>query len=324
MSIYYVSAASGSDTDDGSTEALAWLTIDHAMNTVVAGDHVYVKNDGNYNELATIDTTGTVAAPIVFEGYASVTGDNGVATIHGQSSRANGVTTTLTAGTNTNYVFKNIRITGHTGTGFLAATDNLQFIRCKFDTNGSSGCSCRSSTHIQCEYSNNTLDGSISTGSSTLYYAGCRFYRNGRHGVNQATGNLYLFACEFFSNVTNNILFANGTLLTVINCTIDGDGNDSDAGIATTTGNGFQLLINNVIYDCVTGISNAVAQGVENYASIHNLVNANGTPYTNASTLEGEITSAPEFHDEANNDYRPGFSSPLLSAGFDANKIEGF
>jgi len=324
MAIYYISALTGSDGDSGLSEGLAWLTIDHAMNVVTSGDTVYVKGDADYNELATIDTVGTLANPIVFEGYASVTGDNGMATINGQSSRANGIATTLTAGTNTHYVFKNFRITGHTSTGFLAALDILNFHRCKFDNNGLNGCSCRTSLFFQCEFSDNTQDGFVSTGASTVYHAGCRFYRNGRHGTNQSTGNLYLFACEFFSNATNNILFANATLLVVINCTIDGNGKNSDAGIATTTGNGFQLLVNNVIYDCATGISNAVAQGVENYASLNNLVNSNTTAYTNASTLEGEITDAPGFRDEEANDYRPGASSPLLNAGFDATQIEGF
>ena len=61
MATYFVSAATGNDADTGLTEALAWLTIDKAMNTVVAGDKVWVKADGNYTETATIDTAAAAA-----------------------------------------------------------------------------------------------------------------------------------------------------------------------------------------------------------------------------------------------------------------------
>ena len=81
MATYYVSDATGNDGDTGLTELLAWATIDHAMNTVVAGDKVWVKADGDYTETATIDTIGTNVSPIVFAGYTSTPRDGGQATI---------------------------------------------------------------------------------------------------------------------------------------------------------------------------------------------------------------------------------------------------
>jgi hypothetical protein len=110
MATYYVSAATGSDADSGLTEALAWLTVDKAMNTVTAGDKVWVKADGNYAELVTIDTAGTATTPIVFEGYTTTPGDGGRATITGSGARANCMVSSLTAGTHVYYIFKNFRL----------------------------------------------------------------------------------------------------------------------------------------------------------------------------------------------------------------------
>jgi hypothetical protein len=324
MATYYVSAASGSDTDDGSTEALAWLTIDHAMNTVVAGDHVYIKSDGNYNETATLDTVGTLAAPIVFEGYASVTGDNGVAVIDGQDTRANCLADSVGSTTIMHYVFKNLRLTQATGRGALLA-NRIHFYRCKFDNNGTHGADLGNAWFIQCEFSDNANDGANNLNTGTVhFYAGCRFYRNVNSGFTLSTGHAILFGCEFFSNGSNGVVLGSATSMFVVNCTFDGDSKDSIICLQTTTSNGPILCLNNVIYDGITGIQNQTAQGVENYMSFNNLINSNTTDYTNASTLEGEITSAPGFYNEGVNDYRPGDGSALSGAGFDANKIEGF
>ena len=57
MATYYVSKQ-GNDSENGTTPALAWLTIDHAVDTVSAGDTVYVA-PGNYIEVVTNGVTGT-------------------------------------------------------------------------------------------------------------------------------------------------------------------------------------------------------------------------------------------------------------------------
>ena len=71
--IYYV-AKDGSDDNPG-TEASPWLTIQHAADTIVAGDTVYVKN-GIYNEWIYIGTSGahtgtsgTSDQPITYKAY---------------------------------------------------------------------------------------------------------------------------------------------------------------------------------------------------------------------------------------------------------------
>jgi hypothetical protein len=64
---YYVST-SGSDTNSGSFTA-PWRTIQHAANSVHAGDAVYVRG-GTYNEVVTIPTSGSASAGyITFSSY---------------------------------------------------------------------------------------------------------------------------------------------------------------------------------------------------------------------------------------------------------------
>ena len=82
MATYYVDTAVGDDANAGTSEGAgnAWATIDKAMNTVAAGDKVWVKASGTYDENGNIDTAGSLLSPIEFEGYSSTTGDNGKVT----------------------------------------------------------------------------------------------------------------------------------------------------------------------------------------------------------------------------------------------------
>ena len=63
---YYVSN-SGDDSNDGLTEATAFLTIQFAADLVVAGDTVFIE-DGNYTGFDLRNTDGTAGNPIVFIG----------------------------------------------------------------------------------------------------------------------------------------------------------------------------------------------------------------------------------------------------------------
>lgn len=72
MAIYYVDNThiSASDSNPG-TELLPWLTIQKALNTVVANDTVYVKA-GTYAQTAlTMVTTGTIGNPITISNYST-------------------------------------------------------------------------------------------------------------------------------------------------------------------------------------------------------------------------------------------------------------
>ncbi len=67
----YCVATNGSDSSDG-TCAYPWKTIQHAANTVSAGDTVYVEN-GTYNEQITITKSGN---PGNYTTFAAYPGDN--------------------------------------------------------------------------------------------------------------------------------------------------------------------------------------------------------------------------------------------------------
>lgn len=64
---YYVTK-SGSNANDGLSAGTAFLTIQKAADTVVAGDTVYVRA-GTYNEIVTIVKAGTSGLPIAFYQY---------------------------------------------------------------------------------------------------------------------------------------------------------------------------------------------------------------------------------------------------------------
>jgi len=75
---YYVST-DGNDTNTGLTISESWKTLSYAASTdssVEAGDTVYIKA-GNYEaENVVFEKSGTLANPIIFEGYQSTPGDN--------------------------------------------------------------------------------------------------------------------------------------------------------------------------------------------------------------------------------------------------------
>jgi hypothetical protein len=79
--IYYVSTT-GNDSNSGlgQSNSEAWLTIQHAANTALAGATVYVLG-GVYNEAVNFPSSGTASAPIIFESYpgqAAVVDGNGL------------------------------------------------------------------------------------------------------------------------------------------------------------------------------------------------------------------------------------------------------
>lgn len=331
MATYYVDMAGGSDASaDPTNPATPWKTIDKAMNTVSAGDKVWVKASADYTETATIDTAGTKSSPITFEGYTSSTGDGGRATINGGASRASGILDSLAANTRAYYVFKNFRITNHTSHGVNTDQNHLVWKNCKFDANGTTsghGYLGRQAMFENCEFSDNTLDGCNISNTGAGVFVGCRFYRNTVDGLDCGVGLVCAF-CEFFSNGAEAITCGQnndaGGLSAIINCTIDGDSKDSTTGVLTNVSFHPEIcIVNTVIYDCTTGVT-ADHGTSENHISRNNLVNSNTTAYSGFSTPTGEVTSAPGFNNEAANDYRPGTGSALLLAGYDANQLESF
>lgn len=319
MATYYVSDATGDDGDTGLTEALAWATIEKAMDTVAAGDTVYVKADGAYTETPTIDTVGTQVATITFEGYTSTPGDGGQATIDAESTRAYCLDDTL-ANVSAFYVVKNFIFDRPTTAGALLSVRDVIFKNCRFSNSTNTGCACDSRTMFEnCLFDNNGGAGLDCTATGVVVCVGCRFDNNTGEGI-ETSGNIFVFYCTFAGNGADAIesLAGNSFFVVVVGCTVDGDSKTTNTGV--DLGSTFwksAILVNNIIYDCVEGVG-SVGQGTF-FISRNNLLNNNTTDYPGGTfqTFEGEVTSAPQFEDEAGGDYSLGSASPALNAGFD-------
>ena len=79
--VYYNSSASGSN--DGTSEANAYTDLQTALNSLSAGDHLYVKRAASREGVKTTNLTFSTSAgaggdPTIIEGYATTPGDGGM------------------------------------------------------------------------------------------------------------------------------------------------------------------------------------------------------------------------------------------------------
>ena len=314
MTTYYVDGAVGSDGNLGTSEGAgnAWATIDKAMNTVAAGDHVYVKASVNYNELATIDTVGNSTAAILFSGYSTTPGDNGMVTIDAQSTRDHCIDTALT--TSIYYLFENFVFTNgvsHNFEGVLSA-DSISFYNCRFSNSGGYG--VRGDNwwkFINCEFLNNT-QGPCDMDTDTDFVA-CVFHGNGNYPV---AANAEFYRCQFSGRDANDL--ACYQALNVLACTFDGEGGTGDL---IEQPNGFSMLVDNILYN-TTGNAVGNTSPPQVYGlSAYNLFGNVGAKYQTAPGLTNplygyqDIEGDPEFTDEAGDNYTIQTTSPARAAG---------
>jgi len=323
MATYYVDKAVGSDANLGTSEGSgnAWLTLDMAMNTVAAGDLVYVKASATYTETCILDTAGTSALPIIFEGYTTTPGDGGQVTIDA-TGIASAITDSISA--SIYYVFKNLRFLNATsfGVDFSSTTHQCMWKNCVFQGNGSSGLSMGNAMILEnCVFRDNGSHGA--SGLTIGVAIGCIFDGNGATGIRLSYGTV--IKCLFYGNDSQAILFlgSNGFACVVDSCTIDGQSKDTTVGIQFPVSfHSPNVATNNIIYDCLTGIDGR-DQG-NRLVSRNNLLNSNTTNYaTSYQTFEGELTVAPGFFNEAGEDYRLAITSAAIAAGYDATTIAG-
>ena len=321
MATYYVDTAVGNDSNAGTSEGAgnAWATIDKAMNTVAASDKVWVKASGNYNETATIDTVGAITTPITFEGYSSTTGDYGKVTIDGQSTRAS----CLTGATNaTYYIFKNFKFINGTGAGVsLASADNVSFFNCEFNSNGGAGIDIDNNClFINCVAASNGADGLEPDSNTTLI--GCVLHSNTLSNLNAAAAYL-IYRCVSYAPGSSSDCFDVPFINNAIGNTADGE-NSSDGW--TINSDTTPVFIDNIIYDCGTGVLfSASLQEATNTFVGYNLINSNTTDYSGTTSGElfaiKDVTGAPAFTDEANDDYTLGAGSSAIDAGINPGGV---
>lgn len=288
---------------------------------------VWVKASAEYTEIVDIDGTPQMGWSVVgvVEGYTTTIGDGGKVTINGGATRSNGFITSVSG--NTNLVFKNFIIKNHTGSGAsLGAIDRICWKNCEFIGNGTtnghginSGETC---LFENCKFNNNSLDG-VNCAIDNVF-VGCEFKGNTQSGID-SEGSCAAIFCLFVSNGQRAFDAAgvvHDTIKIMVNCTVDGDGKDTTTGFhGTGSFRHSAVLVNNIIYDCITGIDFSTEEGS---ISRNNLLNSNSANYANsADTYSGEVTGAPAFIDEANQDYTLSASSPAKNTGYDASNLTG-
>ena len=311
-------------TASGLTWAIggAWATGDRAMNVVSAGDKVFVKDTANYNETWNIDQAGTRFLPIEFEGYTTTKGDNGRATIDGQSTRANGIANgTIPAVTQAQYVFKNFRITGHTSHGVDLSTNNndvTSWHNCRFDNNGGHGVFVDDFTIIfNCQADNNTDNGIRTDAIGAVVKS--KSFSNGGIGIRS---DMPILFCLVYDNAgAEQINHAAANI--VANCTVDGNkaSNPGTDGINFSASGTLNVAtcINNIITRCDIGLEAGTTTTGENRVNANNLFFDNTTDVVTANfpVTDDAVFADPKFVDQAGADYRLKANSPALAAGAD-------
>ena len=325
MADYYVRPTNGLDTNPGTSFRAAFQTTQRAIDTVRAGDHVYLRDEADETQRATIDfnsTTAGVTTPIDFIGCDSLGSPyNGAGkyTISGTSLGAS--TNLFTCGAGAGY-FRMIDIetksaTQHgwdDGSGAKYMTWN----RCRFgDCSGDGFYSTSTTSHhffVECDFDGNTGSGFDvnATGRGNVYMLGCRFFNNGDDGLHCAG--------DFMAtNIIGCIMQGN----TGVGARLDGlmseftgntvEGNSSDGLQLSTTMYG--VVANNSFYD--NG-----GYGIDFGAGVVYLVrnnhyhsNTSGEWSSGSSTEDGKQTGDPKFSSVASADYTPLTGSPLIQGG---------
>lgn len=286
------------------------------------GEKVWIKGGTDYTETVTMAAAdcGLSSGSIVWEGYTSTIGDGGMATINGSAARARGID--LRTPTDVYMVFKNIRCTNHItgGAGFDGdiATARAAFKNCRSDNNAGSshGWHMGSACPMEgCYAHNNGGDGFFIEGFGC--FLGCISNANTDRGFRMEGGVCY--KCIAFSNANNNYESTQASSHIFIECGSDGDGKDTGDGFnlgvsfATSTN---LVCINCWAYDCTVGFRGNPGFG-ERFCARNDLMNNNTTQTVDFTIFTGQQTGAPNFTDEATNNYGPAVGgSPLKNNGF--------
>ncbi len=309
-------------TASGQTWAIggAWKTLAKQALVVEPGDKVFVKASANYNENFVISIVGTAIAPIVLEGYTTTRGDDGRVTIDGQATRASGVTQSL-GNVNLFHTLKNFRFTDHTSHGVnLGSTgDQVNLFNVRSDNNAGNGLLGDNNIRmIDCEFDNNALIGVDADTGTTMI--GCSVHNNTGAG---AVLKLDMVAfCEFYGNGGVQLVVEQGESH-IINSTIDGvDKTNIGLSFIGTGINSISTVINNIITRCSVGISVVDDNGDQQLAKTNNLFD-NTTDYSAnwpSTAQETDITTDPDFVNQAADDYQLNSTSDARGAGYDVGQ----
>jgi hypothetical protein len=305
-----------SPTPTGGTSGLTWAiggsfaTINKGMSVVDAGDKCYVKATASYAEEIIVDTVGTSTSNVLFEGYSSTVGDDGKVTIEGT-----GLNSCMSSSlTGIYYIFNNFIFQNATNRGVTFVTeDYVRFYNCEFLNNGYTGVIVDTTGNfINCVFTGNAFGGAYCDGGKFL---GCIFGNNTEPHIDGNSGISLLYKCVFYEGKASTFTVGNNNI-TTIGCTFDGENTASQiyqSAVTTQT----VVFVDNICYDYTTALATNASSYPYNQFLINNLMFSNGTDYSNTfwDCGRNDVTTAPAFTDEANNDYTLGATSPAIDAG---------
>jgi len=340
MATYYVRPTNGDDGNAGTSFALAWKTLQKALDTATAGDEVRLCQEAVETTAVSVDAdtnAGTAASPIVFVSYSA----DGSTSQAGYTIRATGAMTGLV--------------------DFAAACDYTRWWGVVFDANGQSTHGIYNNVdgsdyHFfdECSMCNAGNNGIFVRGVSPLswHIYNCAIYNNAGNGIAHSSGNrgamvvafstIYgngeagwacnrnncLSLCNIIhTNVGNGIsLIANSSGHVAILNTIYGNGGDGIECHSTTAGNTYCMLQNTLSGNGAYGLS--VPHGdISVFVAVgfnHTHGNTSGaTDLVGGMPGLGNVAGNPLFASTTggSEDFAPLAGSPLIRAGLLSSNI---
>jgi len=314
MPTYYVDMAVGHDDNDGEDEGAgnAWKTIQYAVTNSSNGDHVYIKASADYTETVRVVPAAQTLWR-TYEGYTTTPGDGGKATIDA-TSETYGLAgkTGMPPPEDLYNRWENIIVENATDRGInLGLAEYGILVNCESNNNGAGGISIPFESIVaNSSAAGNGADGITGTDGLAI---------NCVSSGNAGDGFAYFAAvigCESISNTDNAIDKASNVNCIYANNTIDGDNDDTAIGV--NMGAKSCVIVNNIIYDCVTGISATASTWRGSYIG-NNLLDENTADFSNVGDEGDNISDAPGFSDEGGGDYTLASDSAARNAGADAS-----
>lgn len=313
-------ANSGASREPGATGP--WRTIDAAMNAIAGigagAQWIYIKGGRAYEETATIDTARSFGQSVTFEGYASLPGDGGRATIDGGGVRSAGLAGSI--GSAVYYVLRNLAVVRCTSNGFdLTGVSMLRFVNCASADNGASGFSAgQDSILIDCEASGNGGNGFFCASATTSLgslLVNCRAHGNGNNQFR--CGSMVLVYCTASGLASNKpAVYAQipADALHLMNCTIDGTGATGATGLQVPA-SPRHMVINTIFSNLAKGIQSSTMDYLR-LARNNLFFNCSDGEMINFPTDGCDVSADPRFAGAAEEDLRLLVGSPALRAGF--------
>lgn len=332
---YYV-RKTGNNSNNGKSPATAWLTIDKAADTMVAGDRVYI-GAGTYAESISPNNDGTGANPIRY--YADITGAQtgsaGAVYVGTNGSRP------LDLNTDDYAYFYDIVFTGSDQGVSIYQSYHIYFSGCTFSagSNDEGVWVEQSSVDLtNCTISSASMEGFKSCNGSTSTLTNCSVHHNGSEGVeaNGPNDSLTLVRCSVYSNRDGFKWMNSNCTGSAVNCLVHSNTNygvrmDSAGGSvslwhitsAYNGTDGFETRNGTAtIRNCISafngddGFDHNGGTTTQSYNLAYGNSSANFEGITTGGT---NLTVNPVF--VGTNDYRLSSSSPAINTGTDASAV---